>query len=193
MGNLIAHTRPSDPRDVALAVVLIRAHYRAVEEAMRTPAPSPVPWRQNVHQFVGVLPYAARYTVILRRVLDNAPNRAELEEQGLYEMLQTLSDRFVRRWGEYYYNNANSMFENTMVNCRVCNDLLTAGPDSWHYEGATGEYTFEELMEGPLGREFWRRPADRYNDGAGPSSLPPMGFQFGDAGTSLFGNRRFNN
>jgi hypothetical protein len=191
MGNLIAPTRTSDPRDVALAVVLIRAHYRAVEGMQ---AQQPVPWRANVHRFVGVLPYPATYTVILRRVLNNAPNRAELEEQGLYEMLQAISDRTVMRWGMYYYNDASSMFENnTTVNCQVCNDLLTARPDSWHYEGATGEYTFEELMEGPLGREFWRRPADRYNDGAGPSSLPPMGFQFGDAGTSLFGNRRFYN
>lgn len=186
MGNLIAPTRRSDPRDVALAVVLIRQHYSAMEGIQ---SQQPVPWRAGVHE---TQLYHVPYTTIYRRILDNAPNRAELEEQGLYEMLEAIRDETVRRWGIYYNNDASSMFDpNMLVNCQVCNDLLTAGPDSWHYEGATGEYTFHQLMEGPLGRQFWRRPADRHNAGAGPTSLPPISAV--DPGTSLFGNRRFYN
>jgi hypothetical protein len=186
MGNLIAPTRRSDPRDVALAVVLIRQHFNSME-AYRA-VHWTVPWRAGVHE---TQLYHVPYTTIYRRILNNAPNRAELEEQGLYEMLEAITDETVRRWGIYYNNDAGSMFEeDTDVNCHVCNDLLTAGPDSWHYEGATGEYTFEQLMDGPLGRQFWRRPADRHNPGAGPSSLPPI-INAVDPGTSLFGNRRF--
>jgi hypothetical protein len=188
MGNLIAPTTRSDPRDVALAVVLIRQHFNSME-AYRA-VHWTVPWREGVHETQA---YHVPYTTIYRQILDNAPNRAELEAQGLYEMLEAISDETVRRWGIYYNNDASSMFEeDTDVNCHVCNDLVAAGPDSWHYEGATGEYTFEQLMDGPFGREFWRRPADRHNAGAGASSLPPINNTV-DPGTSLFGNRRFYN